>query len=125
MFYHEHLNNEDVARFQEFRDCFPGLRSVRFQINFVRGTLVMPSSKQSIVKRIMRCADLFYGAEVLLFVEPGEETKRGDLTLREGLEGVREQTIKGIIEDCQKQLWKQLLDWEKYDRRKVEQRHVW
>jgi hypothetical protein len=105
--YHEHSTNEDVARFQEFRDWFPGLRSVRFQINFLRGTLVVPSAKTSIVRKIMRCADVFQGAEVLLFVEPCGDKKGGTLTFLGGLEGPRGQIIKDIIEECRKELCEQ------------------
>lgn len=78
---------------------------MRFQIEFRGGTSEMPSSKKNVVKRIMKCADVFQAVEVLLFVEPPEEIE-GE-TLYEDLENVKEETIKEIIEECRAQLQKQ------------------
>lgn len=96
-------NLEDVDRFQEFRDWFGRLRSVRLQVGFHGGQMDMRGAKRNIVKRIMRCAGVFSGLEVLIFAEESENCYDG---LLRGV-GVREQTIKEIIGECRKMLFEQ------------------
>jgi len=109
------INEQDAARFQEFRDWFGGLRSVRFQIAFLAGKIEMPpDKKKKVVRRIMRCADVFPRVKVLLYVESEETTKActvavdsevdSEQTARVLGESARERTIREIIEECQKQM---------------------
>jgi len=109
------INKEEVARFQEFSDWFGGLRSVRFQIGFLAGKIEMPpDKKKKVVRRIMRCVNVFPRVKVLLYVEPEEKTKACTLAVDSGgdseqavrlfRETVRESTIREIIGECQKQM---------------------
>jgi hypothetical protein len=102
--FHDALNKEDVARFQEFRDWFGGLRSMRLQIGFFRGGKVEMEelAKKNVSRRIMRCVDVFRGVEVLLFVEKGER-KEGE-ALAYGGDEMREKIIGDIVEECERQM---------------------
>jgi hypothetical protein len=113
--FHNAINKEDIARSQEFRDWFGGLRSVRFQICFRRGRIELPpDKKQDVVRRIMRCVNVFQRVKVLLYVEPEEGTVACALAVqdaddreqaaRASGETIRERTIREIICECHKQL---------------------
>jgi hypothetical protein len=102
-FFHDAINREDVARFQEFRDWFGGLRSVRFQVGFRGGkTEITEKKKKNVVRRIMRCISVFKKVDVLLFVERIER-KKGD-ALGYEIDEVRERIIGDVIGECEKQL---------------------
>ncbi|KAE9367798.1 hypothetical protein N431DRAFT_514339 [Stipitochalara longipes BDJ] len=76
------INKEDITRFQEFRDWFGGLRSVRFQIGFWGGKIEMPPDKKNnVVRRIMKCVNVFQRANVLIYVEPEERTMACNLAI--------------------------------------------
>lgn len=104
-FFYDAINKEDVARFQEFRDWFGRLRSVRFQIGFRGGNEGLKDRvKDNIMRRIMACLDVFKEIEVLLFVEPCK--RREGYSLAYGEEGLREEIIGEIIGECQKKIKK-------------------
>lgn len=61
-------------------------------------------TRKSVVKKIMRCVEVFDGTEVLLFAEPAEKVENGGED--------RERTIRDIIGECRGILVKPPLLWE-------------
>ena len=82
---------------------------MRLQIAFWGGRCEIKGSKENVVKRIMRCVDVFKGTAVLLCVELSERREGDTFFLAYGGEGVRERTIKEIIEECGKEIEKRNL----------------